>query len=749
MNYFASTKNVYNLIKCTSKTFEIGNDVYELYSYTVKPPKKRSEDEVYAANPELLEILPRACCLLVYGGTVIARMEGPRKFSGRTNLDEDDETTFASVYNHAIVQDWAIKKVLQVTETEKANGKFAICTLVHHNGKRLVMYGSKNNHFVSSVDNLDRGNNDIISSIVTDLTTGTLLKDDTVIHEYLSQGYSLVGELCDGQHFTDGDNTIRWFGLFRDGAIHPGCLELIRRCLPTVESRVVFSPGDTDLDAVFRATRCAKGEGCVLHCHNIETGETILVKSKSTVYIIKRFMRQILLKGYKAIEQVRRRFVDAQQYHGLNTEASIRVTRQLMDFGFWMMKEHLPVKVLDVLPVESVRGKLPNGFNIYWKQYLRKKGLDDITLHPIDLDGGFDKETYLKETQPYELRNFNDPCVVVFLQGIQGSGKSTLGNHLCNILGHQAKYIEQDMFWGDTLACQGALYHHCASKNGPKVVIITRCNANPMHYAKYLEIAHSLPTQVLFFAPDKIDKLYLMVSWDGIVRRSREGDSLMMGRLEMDPVEAWGIITKTFHDFRAHPKAIRIPFLRSEADIKTTKDLLSLKCCDRLHELRLDVDTISSQVLAMICQVLDGSGLDHLVLKEEVIYIGIACSEADKIELGQVVDRYVPDEGFTTYIHHCTLLFVGGKQRVDKPPVLPGQRVQAHIDALVIRKRDLAAAFRIDTIQGCDAEHQAHITAKIPLDQKPMIANSFVGLTDDTVTIIDMDYPLEMTGFIA
>ena len=39
-------------------------------------------------------------------------------------------------------------------------------------------------------------------------------------HEIINlfnSGYSLAGEFCDGQHFTDGDNTISWFGFFKSG----------------------------------------------------------------------------------------------------------------------------------------------------------------------------------------------------------------------------------------------------------------------------------------------------------------------------------------------------------------------------------------------------------------------------------------------------------------------------------------------------------------------------------------------------
>ena len=37
------------------------------------------------------------------------------------------------------------------------------------------------------------------------------------IMPFFEEGYSLVGELCDGLHFVPGDNKMTWFGLFKNG----------------------------------------------------------------------------------------------------------------------------------------------------------------------------------------------------------------------------------------------------------------------------------------------------------------------------------------------------------------------------------------------------------------------------------------------------------------------------------------------------------------------------------------------------
>lgn len=165
-------------------------------------------------------------------------------------------------------------------------------------------------------------------------------------------------------------------------------LDLLNSCgLKTVEYRKVFdiSMNVVDLDLVFFASRCKNTEGSVLRCSNIQTGETqtgetILVKTKSVTYIVKRFMRQVLLKGYKEISQVINRFIQAQSYHGLCTSACIRITKQLIAFGFWMMNKKYPCTVLGVTKVVSVKGQLPNGFNIYWTEWIKSTGSPDIVI---------------------------------------------------------------------------------------------------------------------------------------------------------------------------------------------------------------------------------------------------------------------------------------------------------------------------------------------------------------------------------
>ena len=62
----------------------------------------------------------------------------------------------------------------------------------------------------------------------------------------------------------------------------------------TVDFEVVYQPSvlseekkkqldALSLDSIFRLSRCMNNEGSVLYCTNVETGESVLFKSKSVV----------------------------------------------------------------------------------------------------------------------------------------------------------------------------------------------------------------------------------------------------------------------------------------------------------------------------------------------------------------------------------------------------------------------------------------------------------------------------------
>jgi len=757
------------LIKCSKpKLVTLKDFSYRLFTFTLNIKKRDNEDDIYANNPELLDILPRACSLLVSNDGSIEPLMGPCKFSGKSALDEDpDDETYENVKESTIfdftrVSSWANDNILEVVETIKENGKFWIFRLTKDD---IILCGSKNYHIAFLSDEIDQiikenSGNDIMLTGLLDIKANLDKLMSPIIREYFNQNYSLVGELCDGQHFfpaIPGHGAIKYFGFFKNGYAMEtmsalAFLQSIK--IETVDFKVVFSheSDSKTLNNVFKLSRCMNSEGAVLRCRNILTGETILVKSKAVKYIVWRMMRQVLLRGYKEIEHIKKRFVDTSTYHGLNTLASIRIVKQLMNFGLWMISKEYPSSILGHIPVQSVRGKLPNGFCTYWMQYL-KAGNEDIDI-TLDDFGSFDASEFLANTDIYEKRLNNDPVYVFLLQGLQGSGKSTCAANLCdrlNSISIPAVYREQDAYWGDTASCQGAIFHDISRAGGPKVVIISRCNANHTQYDRYLQMLYKLPCVISFIAPEKVDSLYLMISLSGIMNRSTVGDSLMVGRFEYPISQVIEFTRKNFTDFVIHPFAwsisthqfdedIALEALQLNTDIEVQTFVESRY--SELNGLRLPIDTIVDKMSEIVEKTMT-SDVSHVIYNQYPIYVGIVVSLNDKQILQDFVEKVhsTNDDSFTYYIHHCTLEFGGGKKKVSPDQISPGQSVICIIDAFVIRKSDGASAFRLSSLMVGDKavkveNRQAHITAKIPSSCKPMCSNDFIESTDESIVLI-------------
>lgn len=775
------------------KTLTYGD--FTQYTYSIATARKgpsQFEDYIYSNNPILVKVISRGFSIIVNKGEIISVLEGPCKFSGKTIVDEDPEDDqdviedSNAIYDHKKIIKWSNSHLLEIIETEKANGKFVIFRAVMFEGKVYLHVGSKNKHLFFPIDQIDSyiirpDSGDIVSAILQDVKKNLDLLTDVQLMDKFHQNYSLCGELCDGQHFMPGDNTVSWFGLFKSGKSMDTseCFKFIKSLgIQTVQWSLVYKKGSNpeDLEKVFLLSRCKLNEGSVLRCRNTDTNEIILVKTKSVSYITKRFMRQSILKGYcHMVDSVKKRFIDAQKYHGLNTNASIRICNQLVKFGLWLMSKEYPVAVLGVTQVNSIRGCLINGFSHYWTQYLTESGDSEQILTPDDF-GDMDELFFSSNTEPYILRNYCNPVQVIFFQGLQGSGKSTIGESVREELakiGKKVTIVEQDRFYGCTLSCQGYLSHSIKNSMGPDVILVTRCNANPTQFEKYLQICYKLPSVVTFAVPHVVDELYLAVCIEGVINRSNSHDLLLVGRKEFPIEEATNFIMDNYKDFKRQKVDNEIHIYKDNLKLQqAAKNIYSqigksksnkvfidwVKTnIHELHSIRNSISDLTNEVIQIIRKTSNG---ENLVLYDKPLYIGLAVQDKNRNELIKFIKTHNSIIDFsktTTHVNYCTQLFIGGKELNfnDKSLCKPMDLINAKIDALVIRKVDGSCSFRIkkDSLilnsQVVKMNQIPHITGIIPHTEKTTISYHFIGLTDNTVHIVPMNYELILTTFYA
>ena len=116
------------------------------------------------------------------------------------------------------------------------------------------------------------------------------------------------------------------------------------------------------------------------------------------------------------------------------------------------MNQQFPCKILGHMEVDSVKGKLPSGFNIYWNKFLNETGTNDISVSLNDLQGEFNEKLYNDnyELLLYKKKDITKRPIVLFIQGLQGGGKSTMAHSLKNFyrdhMNLEVEVIEQDQF---------------------------------------------------------------------------------------------------------------------------------------------------------------------------------------------------------------------------------------------------------------------------------------------------------------
>jgi len=215
-------------------------------------------------------------------------------------------------------------------------------------------------------------------------------------------------------------------------------------------------------------------------------------------------------------------------------------------------------------------------------------------------------------------------------------------------------------------------------------------------------------------------------------------DNWVLGNSTLPAAEVVKIVQTNYREYVQHEPSTTYLTFRSDQDLleesSRTKDMLTFvkENRERLMALRYSVD----QTLCSIEP--DGTP----VLPSRPVYVGAAVDTSH--HRGNLI-RYIPHSAtHKTYVDHMTIHYFG-KDKANIVPFMPGQIIYRKINALVIRKSDGASAFRIIPEAGDKAN--PHITAQVAVNGTPEMSNAFVGLTDDSVTILPMDFTVEMTVY--
>jgi hypothetical protein len=420
----------------------------------------------------------------------------------------------------------------------------------------------------------------------------------------------------------------------------------------------------------------------------------------------------------------------------------------------------------------------------------------DATQNELALHG---KDIFVSKNTFYPIRNYSNPVKVIFLQGLQGSGKTTIAKYLVERL-ENATYIEQDMFGGDTAVCLGALYHLISSANGPKIIIVSRCNISITHYRRYLDMCHRLPTIVTFLAPAVFNPLYLMISLAGIFERSicsngsnssicsngsnssicsngsnssicsnssnssnssKELESvveLSVGQSKVPTNDVISFLIGNYSSYERHEKAIQYNTFTSDVELlngaisiykRGSSEIVRFvkNNYKRLLGLRQPIEDICKPII----DILNVIPNKNIALPPNPAYIGAYISDSDREKLLDILKSHSPvyeSNNITTHVHYTQQMYLGGKlpRQIKRTPYMPGEAIKRDICALVIRKSDGASAFRLAPLP--EEEPTFHVLCNLPNGQKASTVKSFIDSNNSKIVeVIEMSYTLEMIGF--
>ena len=349
---------------------------------------------------------------------------------------------------------------------------------------------------------------------------------------------------------------------------------------------------------------------------------------------------------------------------------------------------------------------------------------------------------------------------VVFLQALQGSGKTTIARTLCENKSTW-EFIEQDQFNGDTRKCQEALKKLLES--GTEVIIISRCNMNLQHYKKYLELVLGYCDAVFINLTDNRgetkSELTLARSIAGILSRSESTEQVVFGS-EVIPLDDAVKYTEQNMKFRStHPKAFNVPIFEhnEEIDVQLREhgDMQGFvkKNGPKIMGLSRPLDEIVEEINTF----LDDIPKEHVVtrndykgqLLKKTFLVSFNLEKRDKKNLITLAKEH--GEG-DFKCEHVTQIFMSRGIEYDANKLsFPEETAHVVIDGLVINRKNRMSAFNVKSIKSSSGDPIyiysgcPHVTACVPTGCSPKDSLNFVAKRDDSVEFIPYETTLRTT----
>lgn len=544
--------------------------------------KRVPDDEVYAAHPELQQLVPRGLVLVQVDGKRFVTIFANRKFFGRKCGDDDDDGfVTSSAINGDSFQDFL--------ESEKANGENCQISCIHHKGKTHWIIGSKNRKIIA-------GNREHIQPFKAEMCYSYACEMAETFFDYLDK----MGEEK-AAHLTD---FFRFFKLTLnfefESPEHPHIVPLYSKKLvligatgihfalgwsshpiigysiakyfgfPSVLKTLETFPRSHLDNICGQITRRWEVEGSVLILLDSNANVVDFVKVKAWWYVILRAIREkvrFLDKSnptIRTVERIHARLAAIKNSMGVSDDIIKPFLILSKLFLEWILDPTAPQESAQRLSL------CKTNYPRCWLSFLtsKKLPLDSSLIQVITQSSTFSSSS--SETSSAVCDQTEIPLLVL-MQGIPGIGKTSLAKEAeksLNSKGTECLQISQDDFAhlgqkNSGQACFDFVEKILLEKNH-RIMILARNNSNRQQYDKYLKLDFEGICRLAMVAPLELTdkKLLPIVTFMCICstihrKYSQEGHPID----ENDEATLSNIVLSFLGELKISPSALKVRYL--------------------------------------------------------------------------------------------------------------------------------------------------------------------------------------------
>tara|TARA_Y100000590_G_C15659032_1_gene991821 strand:+ start:146 stop:1342 length:1197 start_codon:yes stop_codon:yes gene_type:complete len=386
-----------------------------------------------------------------------------------------------------------------------------------------------------------------------------------------------------------------------------------------------------------------------------------------------------------------------------------------------------------------------------------------MTKYYVKIRPGIKGRWSLTIETPMVIKRFDKCTTVVFIQGPQGLGKTTIARSICEKV-PDSIFIEQDQFNGNQTKFIKAFRKQIESR--PNVIIVSRCNINITQYQRYVDIVYEYDyCKISFFNLTDSNNQFRTatckaIATAGMINRSDSKDEIFLGHTNVSLDDAFKWMTRNMNAWTPHQLAFEVPIFKSDDFLEDKLSKMKRKefisyikdNYKEIMKLRIPLNHIVEHIVGFFNDVPDkcyvSKSYHHRYIIECASYISFNFEKKYKKILIDTIKKHINTSNGNIMCEHLTQIW---KKNIQLEPTIVSKlsnfndSVQITINAIVVNLKSNGAAYRVTNV--IDSNRKTvyihsdipHVTAFVPKGCFAKDSLDFVTLDDDSVTVIPVN----------